>query len=267
MPKRGSDTIAWGGDQWIKIREGMEEAILRRNAAAQEEEDERSSSDSGDEFQSEPAPATVTIEEMSPSPGQGVKLVNVFNAIRGINGERSRDGRSAFDDKYHRSRPSEIIEEITSITLDPNKILQDMSTSTFDCHLPRHGGLDVEYETKEGEWLGNFSGSYRGSGIQGRNIIFTSYQGILPRTDDWYWPTRSLDETRLRNRPIRIPAEETKLLVIIGNNEVHKIKWHDVTWAAKVPSPRVPHACESLSKAVIAQIHHNNPCGGALRPD
>ena len=200
MPKRGSNTIAWGDDQWIKIREGMEEAILRRNAAAQEEEDERSSSDSEDEFQSESAPAIVTVEEMSPSPGQGVKLVNVFNAIRGINGERSRDGRSAFDDKYHRSRPSEIIEDITSIALDPNKILQDMLTSTFDCHLPRHGGTDDEYATKEGEWLEKFSGTYRGTGTQGQNIIQTSYQGILPRVEYWYWPTRSLEETRLRNQ-------------------------------------------------------------------
>ena len=128
----------------------MEESILRRNAAAQEEEAESSSSGSEDEFQPESAPAIVTIEEMTPSPGQGVKLANVFNAIRGINGERSRDGRSAFDDKYNKSKPSEIIEDITSVALDPNKILQDMMTSTFDCHLPRHGGTDVEYTNKEG---------------------------------------------------------------------------------------------------------------------
>ena len=104
---------------------------------------------------------------MTPSPGQGVKLVNVFNAIRGINGERSRDGRSAFDDKYNKSKPSEIIEDITSVALDPNKILQDMMTSTFDCHLPRHGGTDVEYTNKEGEWLEEF---FQGSQVaQGAN--------------------------------------------------------------------------------------------------
>ena len=118
-----------------------------------------------------------------------------------------------------------------------------MLTNTFDCHLPRHGGTDDLYETKEGEWLEKFSGTYRGTGTQGQNIIQTSYQGILPRVEYWYWPTRSLDETRLRNQPIRIPAEETKMLVIIGNNDLHKIKWYDITWPAKMPSPKMLYAC------------------------
>ena len=159
------------------------------------------------------------------------------------------------------------MEDITSIALDPNRILQEMSTNAFDCHLPRHGGADDLYDPKEGEWLEKFSGLYRGTGTQGQGIIQASYQGILPRVEYWYWPTRSLDETRLRNQPIRIPAEETKLLVIIGNNDLHKIKWYDTTWPAKTPSPKMPHACESLSRAVIAQIRHNNRCGGMHRPD
>ena len=37
--------------------------------------------------------------------------------------------------------------------------------------------------------------------------------------------------------------------------------------ASKDSFAKLPYACESLSKAVIAQIGHNNPCGGPHRPD
>jgi hypothetical protein len=151
MPRRGTRNIAWDEEQWKQIRELVEEEILRRNASTQEEEEESSSSESDEDAQPEPAPVLVTIEEMTPCPAQAVRLTNVFYSVRGITGERSRDGRSSFDDKYKKSNPTDIIEDITSVAIDPNKILEEMMTSAFDCHLPSHGGVDEEYARREGE--------------------------------------------------------------------------------------------------------------------
>ncbi len=133
--------------------------------------------------------------------------------------------------------------------------------SSSDCHLPRHGGIDVEYDTTEGEWFEKFSGEYRRPGTQGRTFIRTSYQALLPRTEFWYCPIRTLDGGKHFHRSLRLPAEEAKLLVIFGSSEIHKLRLHETTWSAKIPSPKTTFACEGFSKAVIAQIRHNNPCG------
>ena len=181
MPRRGTRNIAWYEAQWKQIRELVEEETLRRNASTQEEEEEESSSSESDEdVQPEPAPVPVTIEEMTPCPAQGVRLTNLYYSLRGITGERSRDGRSSFDDKYKKSNPTDIIEDITSVAIDPNKILEGMITSAFDCHLPSHGGTDDEHTRREGEWLETFSGTHRGTGTQGKTFIRTSHQ---PRTE------------------------------------------------------------------------------------
>ena len=150
MPRRGTRKIAWDEEQWKQIREIVEEETLRRNASTQEEEEESSSPESDEDVQPEPAPVPVTVEEMTPVPAKGVRLTNVFYSVRGITGERSRDGRSSFDDKYRKSNPADIIEDITAVPIDPNKILEEMMTSSFDCHLPSHGGMDDEYAKREG---------------------------------------------------------------------------------------------------------------------
>ena len=105
-------------------------------------------------------------------------------------------GDPSFDDKHKKNTPTDIIEDITAVAIDPNKILEEMITSAFDCHLPSHGGADDEYTRREGEWLEKFSGTYRGTGTQGRTFIRTSYQALQSRTEFWYYQTRCLDETK-----------------------------------------------------------------------
>ncbi len=85
-------------------------------------------------------PARSASDSIVAGPGhqlaEGVRLSQVFSTIRGMQGERTRNGRTTFDEKYAGRTPAQVIERITAVQISPHRILETGNTTAFDPCLP-----------------------------------------------------------------------------------------------------------------------------------
>ena len=112
-------------------------------------------------------------------------------------GERTRDGKIRFVDKYDGTPSRKIIEHITSIPMSPHDLLNTSNITAYDAFLPTYGGLDRHYREREKDWKAEFARNHitivqdRSSGAQ---IVRERTIDLVPFDDATYYPRRSRDD-------------------------------------------------------------------------
>ena len=79
-----------------------------------------------------------------PLPVHGVTLQTFFTNLRGLCGERKRDTSTKYEARYLGLGPERAIELLLSMTVDPQRLLREQQSHTFDKHQPTHAGEDLD---------------------------------------------------------------------------------------------------------------------------
>ena len=151
------------------------------------------------------------------------------------------------------------MEEITTVATDPFRTLEEFNANTYDQMLPQHAGADQGYIGREGTWLEVFASRFRDRRINAMTLILDRHVNLVPMQDFRYYQQRVRDGVVGDGTSLYLDASFVRLLAVIGNRDIFRLKYHDVNWPAQLPQSRSQYNCRSISKAVFAQLRHNQP--------
>ena len=139
MPRQGDPPTLLSDEQWKEVRSIVEE-VQTAGAPPTQQKQRPDESQKRESPSSASGPARSSTDSSVEGPGhqlaEGVRLSQVFSTIRGIHGERTRSGKTSFEEKYAGCSAAKVVEKITAVPTNPHRILETGNTTAFDPFLP-----------------------------------------------------------------------------------------------------------------------------------
>ena len=147
-----------------------------------------------------------------PLPVHGVTLQTFFSNLRGLCGVRKRDTTTKYEARYLGLGPERAVEFLLSLTVDPQRLLREQQSHTFDKHQPIHAGEDLDYLTEELAWTEQFKEDCEGTPYNGEQILRDQRINLVPMLDFKVYPTRTL--TAPTSTVVVIPSSGETILSV-----------------------------------------------------
>ena len=189
----GKRSTPGSAEQWEDVRQILEQTSQEERPTEERPPEHQQ----GEELPSASGHAPPqTVDQgvgLGPLTADGVRLQTVYSAIRGLTGERTRDGQTSFDAKYQGKPVGTVLEEITTVATDPFRILEEFNANTYDQMLPQHAGADQEYIRRDGTLLEEFASRFRDRRTNARDVIHDRHLNLVPMKDFRYVPRKVRD--------------------------------------------------------------------------